>query len=170
MRLAAVILLLTACLYGATPPWSAANYRGLVMGRAHREDVTKVLGAPDAANHGRSGDELVYRGRGEHKGDVTVRVNAAGVVTEIQEAFPISIPRTQIYKELGKDAMTAHYSTAKCADGALYRDGRGAIELTLYPERGIALWTDQYGYDFAAILYVAKMPGLARAPACVGKH
>jgi hypothetical protein len=170
MRLAAAILLLTACLYGATPPWSAAKYRGLETGRAHREDVARMLGAPDAANHDRSGDELVYRGRGEHKGDVTVRVNPAGVVTEIQEAFPISIPRTQIYKELGKDAMTAHFSTAKCAGDALYRDARGAIELTLYPERGIALWPDQYGYDFAAILYLAKTPGLARVPACATKH
>ncbi|HVJ06306.1 MAG TPA: hypothetical protein VM578_11595 [Candidatus Saccharimonadales bacterium] len=170
MRLAAAILLLTVCLYAATPPWKAAKFRGLELGRAHRDDVTRVLGAPDAANHVHGGDELIYRGRGEHKGDLTVRLDRLGVVTEIQEAFPVSIPRTQIYKELGKDAMTAHFSKAKCAGDALYRNARGAIELTLFPEHGIALWPDQYGYDFAAILYLAKTPGLARVPVCAAKR
>jgi len=166
VRLTAAILLLTASLFAAPPPWTAANFRGLVVGRAHREDAVRVLGAPDAASTTQNGEELSYKARGNHKGDLSVRLDRAGVITEIQEALPVAIPRTQIYKEFGKDALTAHFSKAKCAADALYRDPRGAIELTLFPARGVVLWPDQYGYDFAAILYVARSPGLARKPAC----
>jgi hypothetical protein len=164
------IILLTAGLYAAPPAWTPAHFRGLVVDRAHREDAIRTLGAPEAATHTKNGEELTYKGRGDHKGDLTIHLDSSGIVTEIQEAFPISIPRTQIYKEFGKDALTAHFSKAKCARDALYRDPRGAIELTFYPARGIALWPDQFGYDFAAILYIARQPGLARAPACVAKH
>jgi len=69
-----------------------------------------------------------------------------------------------------ESALTGHYSQAKCAAGALYRDPRGGVELTLFPARGIALWPDQYGYDFAALHYFAHPPGLPHAPACVGRH
>jgi len=170
MRLSAAIFLLTASLLAATAPWTPANFRGLRTGRAHRDDVVRVLGTPDAAKATESGEELSYRARGDYKGDLSVRLDRAGVITEIQEALPVAIPRTQIYKEFGKDAMTAHFSKAKCAADALYRDPRGAIELTLYPARGIALWPDQYGYDFAAILYLARPPGLPHTPSCVAKH
>jgi hypothetical protein len=167
MRCLASILLLTGCLLAATPLWKAANFRGLTVGRGHREELVRVLGPPDATSHNTSGDELTYKARGEHKGDISVRLDRSGTVMEVQEAFAVSIPRTQIYKELGEDALTAHFSRAKCAANALYRDPRGAIELTVYPARGIALWPDQYGYDFAAILYLARPPGLARLPACL---
>jgi len=167
MRLFAAILLLTTSLFAAPPSWTAASFRGLVVGRVHREDVVRTLGAPDAGTRNPGGEELIYKARGDHKGDLSVRLNSAGIVVEIQEAFPVAIPRSQIYKELGKDALTAHFSNAKCAGDALYRDPNGAIELTLYPTRGIALWPDQHGYDFAAILYTAQRPGLTRAPACV---
>lgn len=170
IRLSAAILLFTVCLFAAPPPWTAANFRGLTVGRAHREDAVRALGAPDSASLNRSGETLSYKAQGDHKGDISVLLNRLGIVTEIQEAFPISIPRTQIYKELGKDALTAHFSRAKCAADTLFRDPRGAIELTLYPSRGIAIWPDQYGYDFAAILYVARAPGLSRIPSCVAKR
>jgi hypothetical protein len=170
MRLFATILLLTTSLFAAAPPWTSASFRGLTVGRAHREDVVRALGVADAVRPTPSGEELSYKAHGDHKGDLSVRLDRAGIITEIQEALPIAIPRTQIYKELGKDALTAHFSKARCAADALYRDPRGAIELTLYPARGIALWPDQYGYDFAAVLYLARAPGLARAPDCVGKR
>ena len=115
---------------------------------------------PDADSRTRNGEELLYKARGAHKGDLTVRLDRSGTITEIQESFPVAIPRTKIYQEFGKDALTAHFSLAKCAGNALYRDPRGAIELTLYPSRGIVLWPDQYGYDFAAIHYLAHSPGL----------
>jgi hypothetical protein len=174
MRFFAAILLLTASLspanlFAAAPPWTSASFRGLTIGRGRREDVVRVLGTPDAASRDRGGEELTYKARGDHKGDLLVRLDRSGVVSEMQESFPVSIPRTQIYKELGQNALTAHFSKAKCADGALYRDPRGPIELTLYPARGIVLWPDQYGYDFAAILYLARPPGLARLPTCAVK-
>jgi hypothetical protein len=166
MRLSLAILLFTASLFAAPPPWTAANFRGLTIGRARREDVVRTLGTPDADSHTPNGEELIYKTRGDRKGDLTARLDRSGIVTEIQELFPVAIPRTKIYQAFGEDALTAHFSRAKCAAEALYRDPRGAIELTLYPARGIVLWPDQYGYDFAAILYVARTPGLARKPPC----
>lgn len=164
------MFLLTASLLAAPPSWTPANFHGLTIGRSHREDAVRVLGAPDAARATQSGEELSYKARGDHKGELSIRLDRAGVITEIQEALPVAIPRTQIYRELGKGALTAHFSKAKCAADALYRDPRGAIELTLYPARGIALWPDQYGYDFAAILYLARSPGLPHMPVCAAKH
>lgn len=170
MRIAATLLLLAASLFAAPPRWTPANFRGLAVGRAHRADAIHLLGPPDSSNRTHDGEELIYKGRGDHKGDLAVRLDRSGLVFEIQESFPVAIPRTKLYQEFGKDALTAHYSRAKCAADALYRDPRGAIELTLYPARGIVLWPDQYGYDFAAVLYVARPPGLAQKPACTSSR
>jgi hypothetical protein len=174
MRFSAAILLLAASLFAAPPPstlrWTPASFRGLAIGRARRAEALRLLGSPDAVTRTPKGEELIYKQRGDHKGDLAVRLDHAGVVFEIQESFPVAIPRTRIYKELGPDALTAHYSQAKCAANALYRDPSGAIELTLYPARGIVLWPDQVGYDFAAMLYVAHQPGADRAPACAAQR
>ena len=120
----------------------------------------KTLGEPDARRRiridAKAGEELVYKGGGDHKGDLAVRLDRSGVIVEIQESFPVAIPRSRIYKELGRDAVTAHYSLDRC--GTLYRDPNGPIELAFYPARGVYLWPDQYGYDFAAIHYAARPP------------
>jgi len=163
--LAVVILLATA--FSAPLPWSPANFRGLIVGKAHRADAIRTLGSPDASQHTPSGEELTYRARGDHKGDLTIRLDRSAVITQIEEAFPVAIPRSRIYKELGENAITEHFYAAKCADGALYRDPSGSIELTLFPAHGIALWPDQHGYDFAALQYLPRQPGLPHAPACV---
>lgn len=170
MRIAAAILLLTSSLFALPPRWTPASFRGLVLGSAHRAEAIRLLGPPDADTRTRGGEELLYKQRGDHKGDLAVRLDRTGVIIEIKESFPVAIPRSRLYKELGQDALTAHFSQARCADGALYRDPGGAIELTLYPARGIVLWPDQFGYDFAAILYVARQPGADHAPACVSRH
>jgi hypothetical protein len=174
MRIAATLLLLAVSLVGAPPSskprWTPASFRGLALGSAHRAGAIRLLGPPDAVTRTRNGEELLYKGRADHKGDLAVRLDRTGLVFEIQESFPVAIPRTRIYKELGADALTAHFSQAKCAANALYRDPGGAIELTLYPARGIVLWPDQLGYDFAAILYVAHPPGASRAPACASRR
>jgi hypothetical protein len=167
--LAATLTTTQAARLAATPSWTPANFRGLSLGRAQRSEVVRLLGSPDSASRGHDGEELFYKSRGSHKGDLTVRLNRFAVATEVQESFPVAIPRTILYKEFGQDALTAHFSRAKCAADVLYRDPRGNIELSFYPSRGIVLWPDQYGYDFAAVLYVAQQPGLARAPACVKK-
>lgn len=153
----------------ATPAarWAPAIYHGLKLGSATRADVLRALGAPDAAKKTKDGEQLTYHARGEHKGDLTLQLSRAGVLNAVEEAFPVAIPRTHAYRGFGKDAVTAHYSIAACAGGALYRDPRGRLELTLYPRLGLMLWPDQFGYDFAAAHYSAQPPGLAHAPACV---
>lgn len=174
MRVIFGILLLSANLWAAPPAWQPATFRGLTVGRARHDDAVRTLGTPDADSRSRDGEELVYKARGAHKGDVTVRLDRSGTISEIQESFPVAIPRTKIYQEFGADALTERFSLVKCAGktlgdaiyDSLYRDSGGAIELTLYPARGILLWPDQYGYDFAAIHYLAHSPGLTRKPAC----
>jgi hypothetical protein len=170
MQFLTAILLLAVSAIAAPIPWKSANFHGLIVGNSRRADVLRTFGAPNTTQHTPRGEELSYLARGDHKGDLTFRLDRSGTITEIEEAFPIAIPRTRIYNELGKDALTEHYYSAKCAGDALYRDPRGSIELTLFPSRGIALWPDQNGYDFAALQYLARRPGLARAPACVGRR
>jgi hypothetical protein len=170
MRFLTVILLLAVSAIAAPIPWKPANFHGLIVGSSRRADVLRIFGAPNATQHTPGTEELSYLARGDHKGDLTFRLDHSGTITQIEEAFPIAIPRTRIYNELGKDALTEHYYSAKCAGDALYRDPRGSIELTLFPARGLALWPDQNGYDFAALQYLPRRPGLARAPACVGRR
>jgi len=173
MRIAATVLLLAASLFAqpsTAPRWTPASFRGLTVGSAHRAEAIRILGAPDADTRTRSGEELIYKTRGDHRGDLAVHLDRSGVVWEIKESFPVAIPRSRIYKELGQDALTAHFSQARCSGDALYRDSAGATELTFYPARGIVLWPDQFGYDFAAILYVSRPPGANRAPACAGRR
>ena len=159
MRVSLAIFLLCVSLSAAQLRWTPASFHGITVGQRHRVDVLRLLGAPDADRRTRDGEELTYKARGDHKGELTVRLNHTGVVAEVQESFPVAIPRSRIYKELGSDALTAHFSWAKCAGNTLYRDPRGSLELTFYPARGIVLWPDQAGYDFAAMLYVARSPG-----------
>ena len=164
---AAAILLLAAASFAVPLRWTPAAFRGLIVGNSKRADAVKTLGEPDARRRIRGtidGEELLYNGRGDHKGDVAVRLDRSGVIVEIQESFPVAIPRSRIYKELGRDAVTARYTQDRC--GAFYRDPNGPIELTFYPSRGIYLWPDQYGYDFAAIHYAARPPGVDRRPPC----
>ena len=91
----AAILMLTASLFAAPPTWTASNFRGLTLGRAHREDALRTLGTPDADSRTSNGEELLYKTRGSHKGDLTVRLDRSGIVTEIQESLPVAIPRTK---------------------------------------------------------------------------
>jgi len=170
MKVFSSILLLAASLYAAPPSWTPANFHGITLGHAHREDVVRTLGNPDSTSRNAYGEELLYKSRGDHKGDLTVQIDGAGIATEIQESFQVAIARTRIYKEFGNDAQAAQYSWAKCAANSLYRDPRGPLELTLYPSRGMAIWPDQAGYDFAAIHYLAHPPGLTRPPACISKR
>jgi hypothetical protein len=174
-----VILLIAAALAPSlaaqiNPPgpkalWIPSNFRGLTMGHAHRADVLRLLGAPTESKKSAGGEELVYKGRGDHMGNLTLRLDMTGTLIEVEEMLPRAIPRTVLYKEFGAEPVTAHYSAAACAGGALYRDARGNLELTLYPGSGLYLWPDQYGYDFAAIHWSLRRPGLPNAPACVSR-
>jgi hypothetical protein len=168
MRVAAAVLLLAAALNAAPLRWTPAGFRGLVMGLSRQADVIRLLGPPDRTSRTPAAASMRYRGRGDHGGDLTIRIEGRSrTVTEIQESFAVAIPRSRIYKELGRDAVSAHYSKNKCGD--FYRDPQGPIELTLYPALGIYLWPDQYGYDFAAIYYAARPPGAARPRPCASR-
>ena len=73
------------------------------MGSANRTDAVRVLGKPDAQRHPRTTDskireELIYKARGDHKGDLAVVLDPSGTVVEIEESFPVAIPRSRIYK------------------------------------------------------------------------
>jgi len=156
---------LSATLLLAALQWTPASYRGLTLGRAHRADVARVLGPPSSVTRTARGEELKYSAHGEHNGDLTIRLDRSGAVVEIEEELSPNLPRTTLYREFGKNPVTANFSQAACAEYALYRDPRGQIELTMYPERGIVLWPNRQGYDFAAIYYMAHAPGVPR-PAC----
>ena len=147
--------------------WIPANFRGLTMGHAHRDDVLRTMGAPTESKKSAGGEELIYTGRGDHMGNLTFHLDITATLIEVEEMLPRAIPRTVLYKEFGAQPLTAHYSSATCASGALYRDAHGNLELTLYPGRGIYLWPDQYGYDFAAIHWSLRRPGLPHPPPCV---
>ena len=95
MRSIAAILLLAASLFGSPPPWTAGSFRGLTAGRARRADALRVLGAPTSPAPTPAGEDLLYKARGSHHGDLTVRLDRSGLITEIQESFPVAIPRTQ---------------------------------------------------------------------------
>lgn len=167
--------------------WTPASYHGLALGRSRRSDAVRLLGRPDSVRRGAGGKELAYeeltceyltyKARGDHGGELAVRIGRSGTIVEIKESFPVAIPRSRIYRELGPDAVTAHFRVAHfdaahsdaahshVAEAALYRDPAGSLELTLYPAQGIVLWPDQIGYDFAAILYLAQPLWRNRCPA-----
>ena len=129
------------------------------MGQAGRTAFIKALGRPDEERRSAEAGaarEMIYHGRGEHKGELAVQLDGRGVVIEVKELLTVAMPRTALYHELGQEATTAHYSFTKC-DG-LKRDASGPLELTLYPRQGVALWPERRGYDFAAILYLARAP------------
>lgn len=148
-------------------PWQAASFHGLKLGHATRAEVLRAFGAPNAEREttfsgaGGPAHELVYERRGDHQGRLLVRLNRVGLVEEIVEQLPVALPRTIVYRELGNDAQTAHYSFVS-HDRTLRRDARGPLELTLYPTQGIALWPESLGYDFASILYLDRAPGMVR--------
>jgi len=46
MKVLAAILLLTVTAFAAPAPWTPANFRGLIVGKAHRAEALRTLGAP----------------------------------------------------------------------------------------------------------------------------
>ena len=170
MRWLLAILMLNASLFAAPPTWTPANFHGLTLGRAHREDALRTLGTPDADSRTSNGEELLYKTRGSHKGDLTVRLDRSGIVTEIQESLPVAIPRTKLYQEFGKDALTAHYSRAKCAGRCvLSRPARchRTHALSVARRRSLAR---SVRLRLRRRSVCCQAPGLDRPPACVSRH
>jgi len=170
MRLLGVVLLLLSFAPAKTQAqgWTAAEFRGLKLGSAKLADVERVLGKADSTDSRSGGEVLVYKKKGDNGGDLEVEIRK-GVLHRVSENLPVAMPRGVAFRQYGKDYVERRYSTAKCsslsADDQLYRDRKGDVELLEYPQKGLLLWPDKFGYDIAGVVYRAD-PFAAKRPRC----
>jgi hypothetical protein len=149
--------------------WKAGQFGELVAGKATRKDVMRVLGESKPTKSGKL-ETFTYPGKGDFGGKVLVDVNSAtGIIESVTVQFSPNITRTQAYKKYGKDYYEVRYAISACPqEGStpmVYRDAKGGIELLEYPQKGLILWPNQYGFDIAAAVFRAKaLPGTK--PAC----
>lgn len=156
-------------------PWKAGAFRGLIIGRSTESDMRRVLGNPDATDDKTKDPSLVlyrYNGKGDLQGTLEVAVRRRDkVISNIAENLPVALPRTPAYKRFGDDYRVRHYAFAECAAreglAPLYHDTNGPIEMIEYPQRGLVLALDKYGYDIASIIYTSQPPGNDAPPSCV---
>ena len=178
-RSAVVLLALVTTAHAQT--WHASAYHDITPGKSRRAAVEKAFGKPDEVRKPSltafAGDlccqELVYRNKAENGGDLYVAVQKSGTVVYIVDEFKSAMPRSTAYHKYGKDWHSHTYSSAKCAavggSAPLYLDPAGSIELVEYPDKGLLFWPSDDAYDFYGAVYVARAPGLAKAPPCVKK-
>jgi hypothetical protein len=170
MRLVGLVLLLVsfAPSNAQAPAWTAADFRGLKLGSAKLEDVERVLGKPDSQTSSRGPQVLGYKKKGDNGGDLEAEIRK-GVLYRVSENLPVAMPRGVAFRQYGKDYVERRYSSAKCpslpADDLLYRDRKGDVELLEYPQKGLLLWPDKFGYDIAGVVYRAE-PLAAKKPGC----
>lgn len=176
LRRAAAILAvgLVAVAGSAQQPalWKPGQFKELLTGKAKRKDVTRLLGETKRAKSGKL-ETYTYPDKGELGGKLLVDVDAAsGIVESIIEQFSPNLTRTQAYKKFGKDYREVHYSVSTCpqvgSTPMVYRDPKGGMELLEYPQKGIILWPNQYGFDIAAVVYRAH-PLPMKKPICSKK-
>lgn len=176
LRRAAAVLTLglvaVACSAQQSYTWKPGQFKELLTGKARRKDVTRVLGDTKPTKSGRL-ETYTYPDKGEFGGKLLVDVDAAtGIIESITEHFSPNLTRTQAYKKLGKDYREVRYSISTCpqvgSTPMVYRDPKGGIELLEYPQKGIILWPNQYGFDIAAVVYRAH-PLPAKKPVCSKK-
>jgi hypothetical protein len=141
-------------------PWKAGQFGELVTGKSTRKDVIRVLGESKPTKSGKL-ETYTYPDKGDFGGKVLVDVNSAtGVVEAVTVQFSPNITRTQAYKKYGKNYNEVRYSVSTCPqEGStpmVYRDAKGGIELLEYPEKGLVLWPNQYGFDIAAAAFRAR--------------
>jgi hypothetical protein len=177
-RLLAVAVLLSAAALGQEK-WKASEYHGLTVGKSNKAAVTKTFGDPSetrkpslsAFANEACCEELVFRGRGDNGGDISIALRKNGAIVYILDQFKSAMPRSTAYRKYGKDWHDRDYSAAKCAERAgiapLYRDANGSIELVEYPDKGMLFYPSSDGYDFFGVVYLASAPGLAKPPACI---
>lgn len=170
MRLALLAMLGVAAIAGAQEPaWKPGQFKDLLTGKAKRTDVIRVLGE-SKPNRAAKIETYTYPDKGEFGGKLMVDVNpSTGLVETITEQLSPNLTRTQSYKKFGKDYREVRYSISNCPQQGsippVYRDPKGGIELLEYPQKGIVLWPNQYGFDIAAVVYRAK-PLPAKKPVC----
>jgi hypothetical protein len=153
----------------AAQSWTPADFRGLKLGSAKLEDVKKVLGTPESKSFKNGSDILSYPGKGDNQGNLELEFRD-GVLVKMTENLPVAMPRAVAFRKYGKDYVERRYSAVKMCvgrsgDDLLYRDSRGQLELIEYPQKGMLLWMDQFGYDVASIVYRTK-PLATKKPIC----
>lgn len=165
-----------------TNGWTAAAYHGITPGKSLKADVVKALGKPNSTRKPTlkafAGDsccqELLYKNKGDNGGDLAIAIGHSGPVLYIVDAYKRATPRSTAYHQYGADWHAHSYSTAKCAESGglepIYLDKRGPLELVEYPSKGILLWPSDDSYDFFGAVYIARAPGLPKAPACVANE
>jgi hypothetical protein len=173
------IAILCATMASAQTAWKASNYHGLTAGKSNKAAVTKAFGElsetrrPSLSAFANEAccEELVFQGKGDNGGDLSIAVRKNGSVVYILDQFKSAMPRSTAYRKYGKDWHDRAYSAAKCAERAgiapLYRDVNGSVELVEYPDKGMLFWPSSNGYDFFGVVYLASAPGLPKPPACV---
>ena len=172
-------ILFLATLLSAQEKWRAAEFHRLTAGKSNKTAVTKALGEPSevrkpslsAFANEACCEELVYRGKGDNGGDLSIAVRKNGTVVYILDQFKSAMPRSTAYRKYGKDWHDRTYSSAKCAERAgiapLYREAGGQMNLIEYPDKGMLFYPSDNGYDFFGVVYLASAPGLTKPPACV---
>jgi hypothetical protein len=164
----AAMLIASAAIGQSSRAWKAGQFGELLTGKATRKDVLRAMGESKPTKNARL-ETFTYPGKGDFDGKVMVDVNATGMVEAVTVQFSPNITRTQAYKKYGKDYHEVRYSVSTCPqEGStpqVYRDPKGGIELLEYPEKGLILWPNQYGFDIAAAVFRAKaLP--AKKPVC----
>jgi hypothetical protein len=158
---ALLVAIAMACLFplAIAQSWTPGKFGELTTGTSTTKDVVRVLG-PSEPKRGKTLITYTYPGKGDFGGDLAVEVSrVTGIVETITSRPPQNITRTEAYRKFGKDYNEVTYTVATCGEGTnppVYRDKNGAVELLEYPQKGIILWPNAYGFDIAAIVYRAK--------------
>ena len=174
-----LLLVIVSATLSAQTPWHATAFHGITAGKSNKAAVTKAFGDPSevrkpslaAFANEACCEELLYHGKGDNGGDLSIAIRKNGAVVYILDQFKSAMPRSTAYRKYGKDWHDHAYSSAKCAERAgiapLYRDLSGPIELVEYPDKGMLFWPSNNGYDFFGSVFTASAPGLLKPPACV---
>lgn len=128
----------------ATRKWSAAVYRGLVMGKSSRADVVKVLGTPvwTGVEEGTGTPMMVFNVSEPVAGRLSVLLDH-DIVAEIRVSPKETTSKSDIIKVLGPGSITVHYALADCksegGSAPIYEDANGIFESVEYRTRGIVV-------------------------------
>lgn len=157
----ATLLLLCPAWAQATPKWHAGVYHNIVTGQSTRQDVVAALGEPDSIASDQRSEVLTYKRKGEFDGDVKVRIRkATNRVHSVLVMFAPALPRMVAYRQFGREYQETRYSVLPCSNDTgmpnVYRDRKGNVELIEMPDKGLILWPDQVGYDFAVALFLPE--------------
>jgi hypothetical protein len=116
-----LVLVFTTSLSAQT--WRASEFHGITAGKSNKAEVLKAFGDPAevrkpslaAFANETCCEELLYHGRGDNGGELSIAVRKNGAVVYILDQFKSAMPRSTAYRKYGKDWHDHAYSSAKCA-------------------------------------------------------